>query len=62
MFQQRWQKQSKAMVAAIMERQSYKSGETNKPRPGAIHSSPRISHFTVKAGQAYPQDTILLMN
>ena len=46
MSQQRRQEQSKAIVASIVERHNYKRSETNKPRPGTILSTPRLSHFT----------------
>ena len=51
MSQQRRQEQSKAIVASIVQRHNYKRSETNKPRPGTILSTPRLSHFTANVSQ-----------
>ena len=56
MSQQRRQEQSKAIVASIVQRHNYKRSETNKPRPGTIHSSDsssQISHTRGRSPRSY---------
>ena len=53
MSQQRRQEHSKAIVASIVQRHNYKRSETNKPRPGTIHSSSQISHTRGRSPRSY---------